>query len=322
MGGDCLNTGCVPSKALLAAAHAAQPRARPAARRAAGRAADRLAGGARARPRRDRRDRAHRFRGPLSRRSAPPCCAATRGSSAPDTLAVGGRRLTARRIVIAAGSRAAVPDIPGLAALAVPHQRDAVRRSRNGPAHLLILGGGADRAGDGAGPCRRSAAASRSSRPHASPRKEDAGTGRRALRAVLAAQGVDLHRGREVVDRCEPGPALVLADGRRVAGTHLLVATGRRPNLDGLGSRRAAWPRPRRGSRPMPGCAVRRNRRVYAAGDIADPEGIGPRALHPCRPLSRRHRDPPRAVPPAGAHRLPRPAARHLHRPRAGAGRL
>ena len=74
MGGDCLNTGCVPSKALLAAAHAAMEA------RAAGRfglriaaPGDRLGRGAGACARRHRRHRADRQRGPLHRASAPPC---------------------------------------------------------------------------------------------------------------------------------------------------------------------------------------------------------------------------------------------------------
>ena len=68
MGGDCLNFGCVPSKALLAASHAAQA-ARAAARfgiRLPG-ARDRLECGARARAWRDRGHRAHQFRGPVPR---------------------------------------------------------------------------------------------------------------------------------------------------------------------------------------------------------------------------------------------------------------
>ena len=49
------------------------------------------------------------------------------------------------------------------------------------------------------------------------------------LRTALAADGIDLIEGVEVA-RVEPGPTLVLSDGRRVAGSHLLVAAGRVPN--------------------------------------------------------------------------------------------
>ena len=63
MGGDCLNYGCVPSKALLAAAkHAAASRRVDAFRLDAAARGNRLRQGERARARRDRRDRAERIR--------------------------------------------------------------------------------------------------------------------------------------------------------------------------------------------------------------------------------------------------------------------
>ncbi len=59
----------------------------------------------------------------------------------PDTLGIDGRRLTARRIVIAAGSRAAVPPIPGLDA--VPFlTNETLFTLAHPPEHLLVLGGG------------------------------------------------------------------------------------------------------------------------------------------------------------------------------------
>src|SRR5205823_286062 len=54
------------------------------------------------------------------------------------------------------------------------------------------------------------------------------------LRDVLRAQGIRILE-RANIAAVEPGPALLLQDGTRIAGTHLLVATGRQPNLDGLG---------------------------------------------------------------------------------------
>src|SRR5271168_3474661 len=119
MGGDCLNTGCVPSKALLAAAHAAQ------SARTAGRFGIRLPEpvidwGA---------VRAH-VTGTIAAIAPMDSDARFRALGAevlrgearfldPDTLSVDGRRLTARRIVIAAGSRATIPPIAGLDL--VPH---------------------------------------------------------------------------------------------------------------------------------------------------------------------------------------------------------
>src|SRR5271165_3009684 len=115
MGGECLNTGCVPSKALLAAAHAAR-----AARRAA-RLGVRVAepeidwDAVRAHVRRavdtiapvDSADRYAGFGATVLRASA--------RFTGPGTLDVEGWALTARRIVVAAGSAPAIPDIPGVA---------------------------------------------------------------------------------------------------------------------------------------------------------------------------------------------------------------
>ena len=114
MGGDCLNSGCVPSKALLAAAHAARA-VRDAAR----------FGVIAAEPLIDwDRVRTH-VQGiiaeiaPVDSEARYRALGATviRGEARfldPATLSVDGRTLTARRFVIAAGSRAAVPPIPGL----------------------------------------------------------------------------------------------------------------------------------------------------------------------------------------------------------------
>ena len=104
------------------------------------------------------------------------------------------------------------------------------------------------------------------------------------LRPFLRADGVEIREGARVARVERPGDGTggvvaVLEDGARVAGTHLLLAIGRAPRLSGLdlpAGSVAASPR---------GIATRRdlrsvsNRRVWAVGDIADPEGLGPRAF-------------------------------------------
>jgi pyruvate/2-oxoglutarate dehydrogenase complex dihydrolipoamide dehydrogenase (E3) component len=62
-----------------------------------------------------------------------------------------------------------------------------------------------------------------------------------------------------------------------VAGSHLLVAAGRVPNLDGLGLEAGGVRASARGIATDAGLRSVSNRRVFAAGDIADPVGIGPR---------------------------------------------
>ena len=272
MGGDCLNTGCVPSKALLAASHAAR------AARRAGRFGVHVA-----EPHVDWEGvRAH-VQGAIARIAPADSAERYRGLGVtvlhgharltPDAqLAVDGRRHTARHIVIAAGSRPAVPPIPGLAGspyltnetlFDLPHR----------PEHLLILGGGAiglemAQAHAGLG-CRVTLV--ESGRIGAAEDADQAD----ALRTVLRADGVTLIEGARVT-AVEPEPALVLSDGRRVTGSHLLIASGRTPNLEDFGLAEAGVRVTARGIATDAGLRSLSHRHVYAAGDIADPAGLGP----------------------------------------------
>ena len=275
MGGDCLNTGCVPSKALLAAANAAE----------AARAAQRFGvilpepvidwdavrahvqGVIAAIAPTDSEERFRALGAAVFRDQA--------RFVAPDALEVGGRRLSARRIVVAAGSHPAIPPVPGLDA--IPYlTNETLFDLAERPEHLLILGGGpiglemAD-AHAGLG-CRvtiieagRIAA------------KEDSDLAD-GLRAALLRKGVAILEHAEIVEAV-PGPALILRDGRRIEGSHLLVAAGRRPNLDGLAPEVGDVRVTPHGIATDTGLRSLSNRRVFAAGDIADPLGIGVRAF-------------------------------------------
>jgi len=75
----------------------------------------------------------------------------------------------------------------------------------------------------------------------------------------------------------------VLEDGSRIAGTHLLLAVGRAPRLAGLDLPAAGIEATRQGIATDLSLRSVSNRRVWAAGDIADPRGLGPRAFtHVC----------------------------------------
>jgi pyruvate/2-oxoglutarate dehydrogenase complex dihydrolipoamide dehydrogenase (E3) component len=275
MGGDCLNFGCVPSKSLLAAAHAAR----------AIRAADRFGLRAPA-PEIDwAAVRAHvlgviaaiapndseaRFTG-LG-------VTVLRGEARflrPDAVAVDGRTVTARRFVIAAGSRPVVPPIPGLAD--VPHWTNtSLFDLAERPTHLLILGGGpiglemAD-AFNGLG-CRVTLIEAATIANRDDPEMVD------GLRRVLTKRGVAILEGAAVAS-AQPGPVLVLTDGRRIDGSHLLIAVGRRPNVEALNLEAAGIRTSRAGIVTDSGLRCMGNRRSFAVGDIADPAGIGPRAF-------------------------------------------
>ena len=277
MGGECLNVGCVPSKALLAAAHAAH------AVRRAGRYGIRAPA-----PGIDWPQVQAHVHGAITalapadsvERYTELGATVLQGTArfvARDALAVAigaeTRRLTARRIVIATGSRPAVPGLPGLDR--VPFlTNDTLFDLADAPGHLLILGGGPiglemaqahARLG-----CRVTLVQSGAIGARDDPELVA------GLRAALQADGVALLEHARVAE-VRSGPTLVLADGRVIAGSHLLVAAGRRPTLEGLdlaAGRVATTPR---GIDVDGGLRSRTNRFVYAAGDVADPQGIGPR---------------------------------------------
>ncbi len=275
MGGDCLNYGCVPSKALLAAAHAAE------AARQAGRYGLRLP-----EPEIDwAAVRAH-VQGAIAtiaptdseERYADLGATVLRAEArfvGRDALLVDGRRITAHRIVIAAGGHPVVPGIAGLSE--VPYlTNETVFEQGDRPEHLLVLGGGPigielAQAHALLG-CRVTVV---QSGPIAA--REDPALVA-PLRERLVAQGVTLVE-HATVQAVEPGPVLVLADGRRIDGSHLLVATGRRPNLEALDLAAGDVRSGPHGVATDRGLRSLSNRRVYAVGDIADPEGIGPRAF-------------------------------------------
>jgi pyruvate/2-oxoglutarate dehydrogenase complex dihydrolipoamide dehydrogenase (E3) component len=276
MGGDCLNVGCVPSKALLAAAHTVETA------QSAGRFGVRLKS-----PEIDW-DAVHaHVRGVIAAIAPTDSEARFRALGAtvirgearflsPDTLAVADERFRAHRIVIACGSRPAVPPVPGLDRVPFLTNETLFDLDRK-PGHLIILGGGAiglemaeAHAAFGSRATVIEAAASIAG-------KEDSELVA-GLRMSLEGRGIVFRVG-VAVTAVEPGPTLVLADGTRVTGTHLLVAAGREPAMRALALDAGNVRATSRGIATDRGLRSLSNRRVFAAGDIADPEGIGPRAF-------------------------------------------
>ena len=275
MGGDCLNTGCVPSKALLAASHAVRAGLR------AGRLGVRFAA-----PKIDWDAVQAHVAGVISEIAPMDSAARFEALGATviagearfvgrDAVMVGDRRITANRIVIAAGSRAAVPPIPGLSD--VPFVTNATLFAPGPkPAHLLILGGGPiglemAQAHIGLG-VRVTIVEAQTIAGRDDPELVD------GLRRTLRDDGVAIIEGVAVV-AVAPGPVLVLADGRGIAGDLLLVAVGRTPKLAGLDCESGGVETSRLGVVTDSSLRSVSNKRVYAVGDIADPVGVGPRAF-------------------------------------------
>jgi len=267
MGGDCLNYGCVPSKALLAAAKAAQ-----AHRRGAGfgitphepqidyaGAMDHVA---RAIATIAPHDSVARFEGLGVRVIGEYGRFESRG-----VVIAGTHRITARRFVIATGSSPLVPPIPGLEG--VPYlTNETLFDLRRRPEHLLIIGAGpvglemaqAHRRLGGQVTVIEGARALGREDPEAAA----------LVLAQLRGEGVEVLEGAEVVRVAAEGDGarVTLADGRGLAGTHLLIAVGRKPNLAGLNLDAAGIAHTAAGVTVNDALRTN-NRRVYAIGDVA-----------------------------------------------------
>ncbi|MBV7468873.1 FAD-dependent oxidoreductase [Aeromonas sp. sif0611] len=141
MGGDCLNTGCVPSKALIRSARFAveQRKADELGFSPSQSQADFAAVMARVAEvikEVEPHDSVERYQG-----LGVECIQGRARLVSPWELEVGGRRLNSRHIVIATGARPLVPKLPGLEQ--VPYlTSDSLWQLREPPRHLLVLGGG------------------------------------------------------------------------------------------------------------------------------------------------------------------------------------
>jgi pyruvate/2-oxoglutarate dehydrogenase complex dihydrolipoamide dehydrogenase (E3) component len=268
MGGDCLNAGCVPSKALIAAARAAQAQTAGAAFGVApvvpevdfAAAKDHVARVIAAIAPVDSQARFEGLGVSVIRAWA--------RMTGPDTVEAGGQTIRARRIVIATGSRPVVPAIPGLAS--VPYlTNETIFALRERPAHLIVLGGGPIGIEMAQAHRRLGAAVTVVEAARALGREDPEAAA--VVLDRLRAEGVALVEGTAAaaVEAAPDGVSVRLADGRRIAGSHLLVAAGRRVVLDDMGLDRGGVAFDSRGVTVGPGLRSVTNRRVYAVGDAA-----------------------------------------------------
>jgi pyruvate/2-oxoglutarate dehydrogenase complex dihydrolipoamide dehydrogenase (E3) component len=267
MGGDCLNTGCVPSKALLAAAKAMR-HAGDAGRYGIATAPPQADGAAVQRyvqsviaaiaP----MDSVERFEG-LGVRVIQDQARFT----GPRELQAGGTTIRARRFVLATGSHPAVPPIPGLDAVGFL-TNESIFDLGALPAHLIVLGGGPIGVEMAQAHRLLGSRVTVIEAQHLMG-KDDPELVER-VRRQLHHDGIALHEGvgATSVAATPDGVALELADGPRVVGSHLLVATGRTPTTDGLDLERAGIAATRAGI-TVDARLRTTNRHVYAIGDVA-----------------------------------------------------
>ena len=266
LGGDCLNTGCVPSKALIRSARVVgTARAGASVGVAADTRVDFPAVMARLRAR--RADIAPHDSAARLTSLGVDVFFGDAAFADPRTVSVGGAALRFRRAVIATGSRPAVPPIHGLADtpfLTSETLFDLTVR----PGSLVVLGGGPIG-------CEMAQAFARlgsqvtlfEGAPQLLPHED--GDAASIVTAALASDGVDVRVSTRVtsVSRSAEGHRIEF-DGGAIVSDAVLVATGRAPNTDGLGLDAAAVAHDAEGVRVGPTLRTT-NPRIYAAGDVA-----------------------------------------------------
>jgi len=269
MGGDCLNYGCVPSKAMLAAGHAAHEV------RHAGQfgvnghepeidfarvhdhvheVIDTIAP----------IDSQERFEGlgvTVLRDRASFC--------GPDEIEAGDIRIRARRFVLATGSTPVAPPIPGLDQ--VPYlTNETIFEQRSAPAHLVVIGGGPIGCEMAQAHRRLGAAVTVVDLGPILPKDDSELTA--VVRSQLEADGIAIHERVQVqaVEAAGNGVAVLIGENdqtKRIEGSDLLVAAGRAPVVEGLNLEAAGVAFDRKGIK-VDARLRTTNRRIFAIGDV------------------------------------------------------
>ena len=270
MGGDCLNFGCVPSKALLAAGKVAHTMRHP----------ERF-GIAPVVPNVDFAAVNRHVREVIA--TIEPNDSVERYESfgvdvitdharfvSPDSVEAGGRKIRARRFVIATGSRAAIPPITGLDT--VPHfTNETLFDNTELPEHLLVIGGGP--IGSEMAQAHRRLGSRVTVLDMGPVLPNDDPELVAVVKESMVDDGIDLVERIAIREVSGEAGRIAIAFEKEgemnvVEGTHLLVAAGRRPNIETLGLEAAGIESDRRGIRVDQRLRTT-NRRAFAIGDCA-----------------------------------------------------
>ncbi len=270
MGGDCLNTGCVPSKSLLAAAHAAET-AREAGQFGVdvsglqvdfGRVHQHVHNVIAAIAPHDSVERFEKLgvkviqeRGRFTGRHE---------------VTAGSHRIKARRFVIATGSRAFVPPVPGLSE--TPYMtNETIFEQTQCPTHLLVMGGGP--IGLEMAQAHRRLGSNVTIFEMAGLLPKDDPDLVAVVRRRLVAEGIEIRQQTKVTavqhlkNKGEIQLSIEDATGKStVTGSHLLVAAGRRSNIHDLGLEEAGVETGPRGI-VVDSRLRTSNKKIFAIGD-------------------------------------------------------
>lgn len=280
MGGDCLNTGCVPSKALIRTAHFMHDVRRHsdlgvAQAQASVEWSDLMA-------------RVHRVVDTIAPHDSPEryeglgveVIQGEAQITGPWTVSVGGQELTTRHIVIASGAEPAIPPIPGLEAVGYWTSETLWALNEN-PGRLLVLGGGAIGCELAQAFARLGAHVTLVER---APRllmgeDEDASA---LIHEALQADGVQIHTGVsvEAFQRTEEGSMATLTQGDPIFFDRLLLAVGRKARVEGFGLEAVGVTLTPEGRIETDAYLETRIPSIYAAGDCVGPHLFTHAASH------------------------------------------
>jgi pyruvate/2-oxoglutarate dehydrogenase complex dihydrolipoamide dehydrogenase (E3) component len=238
-GGTCVNTGCKPTKTLVASAYAARMAARAAEYGVVIDAAPSI-DMARVKARAgkvitDSRQGIETWLGGMAN------CTVLRGHArfeGPDRLRVGDEVLTAPRIFVNVGGRAAVPDMPGVDPVPFLTNSDMVELDHL-PKHLIVIGGSYIGLEFGQMYRRFGAEVTVVEMSDRLVSREDEDVSA-ALFDILAAEGIGIRLNAECIRLVPHADGVAVAvdcvsGAPEIMGSHVLLAVGRRPNTDDLG---------------------------------------------------------------------------------------
>ena len=247
-GGTCVNTGCIPTKTLVASAYAAHI-ARRGAEYGVG-TGPVLIDMKRVKARKDEVSGNSR-RGVEGWLDGMERCTVFRGHARFEdahTMNVGGETIRGEHIFLNVGGRAVAPDMPGLSAIDYL-TNTSILDLETVPAHLVIVGGSYIALEFAQMYRRFGAAVTVIERGPRLIAQEDEDVSA-AIKDILEGEGIAVHLGADDIRFTGRTGAFAVtprAGGTEISGTHLLMAVGRRPNTDDLGLDKAGVKTDQRG---------------------------------------------------------------------------
>ena len=236
VGGTCVNTGCTPTKALVASAYAAQQMRRAAEYGIVSQSPVR-ADMRQVKARKDKivADRREGLRTSLESTDNCTLLHAPGRFLSPHEVDVGGIVLRADRVFIDVGSRGVVPLIPGLQTVDYL-DNESILQLDILPRHLIVLGGSYISLEFAQMYRRFGSEVTIVERASRLISREDRDVSL-AVQGILEAEGIAVHLGATATRAVQRDGTITLSieNGPDITGSHLLLAVGRRPNTDNLG---------------------------------------------------------------------------------------